>query len=84
MLERAPPAGSRRDVATWEHIINDASIVTLENIARCCNACNASKGAKTLRDWLGSDYCRRKGVTAESVAEVVRQALAASGVDNNG
>ncbi len=40
--------GSRKGLATWEHIVNDASLVTLENIALCCNSCNASKGSKEL------------------------------------
>jgi hypothetical protein len=63
---------------TWEHIVNDARIVTRENIARCCNACNASKGAKVLADWLKSDYCRRKNITAETAADIVRRALEAT------
>jgi hypothetical protein len=77
MLEAAPASGSRKYVATWEHIINDASIVTLENIARCCTACNASKGAKSLADWLSSPYCEKRGITKESIAEVAQRALLA-------
>ena len=75
MLESPPADGSRGAVGTWEHIINDASIVTRENIARCCASCNSSKGARDLSEWLGSSYCRGKGITAHSVAEVVKQAL---------
>ena len=60
---------------SWEHIVNDARIVTRENIARCCMSCNASKGAKELRLWLVSKYCQRKGITERSVALVVRNAL---------
>ena len=67
--------GSRKRVATWEHIVNDATIITLENIALCCNLCNASKGAKDLVVWLSSDYCQRKGITADSVASVVQAHL---------
>jgi len=37
---------SRKTTPSWEHIINDASIITRENIALCCISCNASKGAK--------------------------------------
>jgi biotin synthase-like enzyme len=66
---------SRRYRPSWEHIINDARIVTRENIARCCISCNASKGAKELADWLESKYCPARGITAESVAEVVKAAL---------
>ena len=64
---------------SWEHIVNDAQIVTRENIARCCRSCNSSKGTKSLRDWLASDYCKRKGVTEATVAQVVRNALSAQG-----
>lgn len=75
MLERVPRGGSRKTLATWEHIIHDASIVTLANIARCCNACNASKGAKPLAQWLESPYCKRLGITRDTVAAVVKSAL---------
>jgi len=73
----APSRGPRNALATWEHIINDASIVTLENIARCCMACNSSKGTKELAAWIHSDYCRRRGITKTTVATVVRIALQA-------
>ena len=67
--------GSRGAVATLEHIINDARIVTRENIALCCASCNSSKGAKTLSVWILSSYCVKKGITAISVAPIIRQAL---------
>src|SRR2546422_4658543 len=75
MLELLPADGSRGSVATWEHIINDARIVTRENIARCCASCNSSKGQKKLSDWIQSAYCKTRGVTIDTVSEVVRQAL---------
>jgi 5-methylcytosine-specific restriction endonuclease McrA len=68
----------RRDRPSWEHIINDAPIVTRENIALCCIRCNASKGTKNLADWLESTYCRTRGITRDSVASVVRSALGAT------
>jgi len=68
----SPTRGSR---PSWEHIINDARIVTRENIVRCCMSCNASKGTKELNAWLASKYCERKGITRAVVAEVVRNAL---------
>jgi 5-methylcytosine-specific restriction endonuclease McrA len=67
--------GSGKSVATWEHIVNDARIINRDNIARCCAACNSSKGNKQLADWLNSPYCRSRGITAESAAGVVRRAL---------
>jgi hypothetical protein len=42
MLDKMPRHGPDEVVATWECIINDASIVNRENIARCCTACNPS------------------------------------------
>ena len=66
---------SRKTQASWEHIINDAKIMTRENIARCCVGCNASKGTKRLSDWINSRYCKEKGINKDSVAQVVRDAL---------
>jgi len=68
-------AAERRARASWEHIVNDARIITRENIALCCIGCNASKGAKLLAVWLQSRYCIARGITASSVAPVVRAAL---------
>ena len=65
--EFAEQSASRRDRPSWEHIINDARIITLENIARCCIGCNASKGTKNLVEWLQSKYCITHGITGESV-----------------
>lgn len=66
----------RRDRPSWEHIVNDARIVTRENIALCCIGCNASKGARDLGEWLDSKYCRTRGITRDSVAAVARSFLA--------
>jgi hypothetical protein len=75
MIERMSPSGPRKAVATWEHIINDSSIVTRENVARCCVACNSSKGTKKLADWLQSSYCKERRINKDTVAEVVKAAL---------
>jgi len=73
---RAPfSAAERKTKPSWEHIINDASIITRENIALCCVGCNASKGAKLLSDWLKSKYCRDRGITHDTVAGVIQAAL---------
>ena len=66
---------SRRSRASWEHIINDARIITLENIALCCIGCNSSKGAKSLKTWLTSKYCLSHGINYETIAPVARAAL---------
>jgi hypothetical protein len=66
---------SRKSRQTWEHIINDIRINGPENIALCCASCNASKGTKKLVDWLYSNYCKNKGITANTVALVVKKYL---------
>lgn len=65
----------KKSSPTWEHITNDARIVSYKNICRCCFSCNASKGAKDLKDWLKSNYCKRKGISISTVSEVVRNAF---------
>lgn len=77
MTDTMHSIGPRKFVATWEHIINDASIITRENIARCCVACNSSKGTKKLSDWINSPYCIKRGISIDTVAEVVKVALRA-------
>jgi hypothetical protein len=74
-VEFAVASSHRRHMPSWEHIVNDARIVTRENIALCCIGCNASKGAKRLLDWLGSRYCESRGITEASIAAVARAAL---------
>lgn len=66
---------SRKAMATWEHIINDAKIINRNNIALCCFSCNASKGAKELSIWLNSSYCLKNNINAKTVSEVVKYAL---------
>lgn len=77
-VEFGSPEGSKKSIATWEHIVNDATIVNRQNIARCCFACNSSKGTKKLSDWFESEYCRTRGITGDTVAEVVKRALTAA------
>jgi len=75
IFESPPADGSRKSVATWEHIVNDARIVTRQNIARCCASCNSSKGTKELSVWIESTYCKRRGIDRDTVADIVKQAL---------
>lgn len=70
-------ATARRSRPSWEHIVNDVSIVTRENIALCCIGCNASKGTKTLAAWLRSPYCQTRDISSRSFAPVAQAALAA-------
>jgi 5-methylcytosine-specific restriction endonuclease McrA len=71
-------ATARGQGRSWEHIVNDANLVSRENIALCCISCNASKGNKKLTSWLTTQYCRKRGIDAQSVAPVVRAALLAA------
>ena len=66
---------SKKTATSWEHIINDAKIITRENIALCCCGCNASKGQKQLSIWLQSKYCKDKNITLENVAQVIKNAI---------
>jgi hypothetical protein len=58
---------------------NDARIVTAENIAQCCISCNASKSTKELTVWIKSDDCSSRGITIDTVAPVIRNALQRAG-----
>jgi hypothetical protein len=64
----------RKHKPSWEHIVNDIRINTINNIALCCVSCNASKGAKELEDWINSSYCQRKNITLKTVSDVVKSA----------
>lgn len=75
MIEKVHRGESRKDAATWEHIINDQTIVTRDNVARCCSACNSSKGTKKLSDWINSDYCKKNNINMKTVAPIIRKAL---------
>lgn len=66
---------SRSTKQSWEHIVNDIRINGTDNIALCCMSCNASKGAKLLEEWLETDYCKNHGISPQSVAQVVKDAL---------
>ena len=64
-----------REGRSWEHIVNDAKLVAPGNIVLCCRGCNSSKGSRLLEVWLESPYCKRKNISRDTVAEVVRAAL---------
>ena len=74
-VEFTPAKVSRKSAASWEHIINDATIINRENIVLCCCGCNASKGQKQLSVWLQSKYCKERGITPTSVASIIKQAI---------
>jgi len=75
MVEKVHRGESRKNAGTWEHIINDETIITKENIARCCSACNSSKGTKKLSDWINSEYCKKNNINNNTVAPIIKRAL---------
>ena len=60
---------------TWEHIINDENIITFENIVLCCRSCNSSKGQKLLKDWIETEYCKKKNISYNTVTPIIKNAL---------
>ena len=75
-VEFTPAKISKRTAASWEHIINDAKIITRENICLCCCGCNASKGQKQLSEWFKSTYCQQHDIKPETVAPIIKLAIA--------
>ncbi len=74
-MERSRHFFERWQKPSWEHIVIDIRINDTDNISLCCMSCNASKGAKLLEEWLGSDYCKRNNINKDSVAQVVKEAI---------
>lgn len=66
---------SKKTTASWEHIINDAKIITRENIVLCCCGCNASKSQKKLSVWLQSEYCQNRNINQVTVSPIIKQAM---------
>jgi hypothetical protein len=71
-----PAKISKKTAASWEHIINDAKIITKDNIALCCCGCNSSKGQKQISIWLQSKYCSERSITSETVAPIIKKSIA--------
>ena len=71
----SPKGGVHRSRPSWEHIINDLSLVTTKNIVLCCVGCNASKGKKTIVTWLNSNYCLQRAITTGTVSPIVQSAI---------
>lgn len=67
--------GSRKDIATIEHLNNVGPWDNPKTVAYCCGSCNSSRGAKVLRDWFSSEYCKNKNINEGTVAEPVKKYL---------
>ena len=65
------PRARRQDWATIEHLNHLPPWSNPETIAICCQSCNASRGNKPIVEWLKSDYCTERGISAETVAQAV-------------
>jgi len=74
LREQPHVSGVPKNKATWEHIDNDGPN-SVTNVARCCGACNSSKGTQTLLRWLDSEYCKKKKINEKTVSPVVRNWL---------
>jgi len=77
-VEFTPAGVARKTSASWEHIINDVSIPSRENIALCCGGCNSSKGRKLLLEWLESKYCSDRNISEDTVAPIIKTAISAA------
>lgn len=72
--------GNRADQATIEHLNFDGPFywkdgLRKEDLAICCGACNSSRGKKTLADWFKKEYCARRNINENTVAEPVKRYL---------
>ena len=69
-------ARSRSNLASWEHLDSRAEKhPKVWNIALCCGSCNASRGPKGLAEWFDSAYCRKRRISRQTVAPVIRRYL---------
>jgi 5-methylcytosine-specific restriction endonuclease McrA len=59
---------THKDRVTWEHIDNNEKNISEENIVLCCGSCNSSKGTKSLKEWLDSDYCKKLGINKDNIS----------------
>ena len=65
------PDTKREDWSTIEHLNHLPPWNNPETIAICCQSCNASRGNKPMLQWLQSEYCIQRGISAETVARPV-------------
>jgi hypothetical protein len=59
-IEFSTIENNRKNKQSWEHNINDIKLNGTDNIALCCVSCNASKGNKSLVDWMNGKYCKKR------------------------
>ncbi|MCU4462941.1 HNH endonuclease [Acinetobacter pittii] len=67
--------GTKKSKKVMGTIIHDIKITMLDNIALCCVGFNVSKGNKELSNWLYYENAHKRGITSDTIAEVIRVAL---------
>ncbi len=78
--------GPRKDMAQIEHLNFDGPFywtdsckkgyvggLKEEDLAICCGSCNPSRGVIKLAVWFEGDYCKKRNINKESVAECVKK-----------
>jgi len=71
-----------KDYPTFEHFNMNVGApnywdegLRIEDIAICCNQCNASRGSKKLPDWFRTKYCTSRNINGNTVADIVKKYL---------
>jgi hypothetical protein len=83
----ALPTATRGDRPSWEHIVNDARIVTRENTVRCCMACKRKQGRESTgfsAPWLSREKPEKPIKSGLSGVMTPAQQLAAMLFPENG
>ena len=80
MQEHAGIKGCPSDKSTIEHLNWEGPFFWADGLQEadlviCCGSCNSSRGQKTHVEWFASGYCKLKGITADTVADEVKQYL---------
>ncbi len=75
---------NRSNSATIEHLNHRADWYSVQDfvgrglsvhsiITICCGGCNSSRGAKPLRRWLESRYCKSRNINVDTVSPIVQR-----------
>lgn len=44
----------------------------IDNITICCGSCNSSRGIKELDKWFKTEYCLKRNINENSIADPVK------------
>jgi len=67
--------GTPHDKATIEHLNTEKPWDNPSTVVICCGSCNSSRGKKELVDWFKGEYCIKKKINKNEVAEPVKNYL---------